>query len=208
MYKFSREIISKALDFQGFLNYSEKIISENQPQCAPYNDTFFFSYTVACHKRRLKILNNIQLNKKLYNEISDGISNWTWILIDEPWCGDASFIDPILQAMSIASMGEINMKIILRDENPEIMEQYLTDNSKSIPKLICLDSGLNELGTWGPRPEKLQHLVKNWMQEKIDMNEKIKRVHRWYKNDNSLEVQKEFIDLIKYWKTKQKPLQP
>lgn len=203
MFQFTADILNKGQDYEDFIELSNKIIVHKAPS-APYDDSFYLSYTNSNHRRRLKILKEIMLQKKLYNELADGIRNWTWVIIDEPWCGDASFIVPVLKAMELAAGGDIEMKIFLRDENPEIMEQYLTNNGKSIPKLICLDENLNELGHWGPRPASLTQFVKQWMMEGIDMNEKIKRVNRWYHKDNSESIQKEFIDLIKYWKTKQK----
>lgn len=202
MFQFTAEILNKGQDYEDFIKLSDQII-EQKASYSPYDDPFYLSYTNANHRRRLKILKDIMLHKKLYNELAEGIRNWTWVVIDEPWCGDASFIVPVLKAMELAAGGDIEMKIFLRDENPEIMEQYLTNNGKSIPKLICLDENLNELGHWGPRPQNLSLLVKAWMAEAIDMNEKIKRVNRWYHKDNSESIQKEFIDLIKYWKNKQ-----
>lgn len=202
MFHFTQEILKKGLDYDDFIQLSDDILVQKE-HLPPYDDPFYLSYTNANHRRRKKLLSEIMLHKKLYNELADGISNWTWIVIDEPWCGDASFIVPILKAMELAAGGDIEMKLFLRDEHPAIMEQYLTNNGKSIPKLICLDKNLNELGHWGPRPQNLSVLVKEWVDENIDMNEKIKRVNRWYHKDNGESVQKEFINLIKNWKNKQ-----
>jgi hypothetical protein len=199
MYQFSCEILDKAMSYPAFIEYTQSVINI-PPDKAPYLNPEIISYTEANLRRRKKIADTLQLEKKLYNELYEGIGNWTWVLLDEPWCGDSSFIAPYIYAMSLASAGDIELKILLRDTYPEIMEQYLSNNGKAIPKLICLDKGLNELGTWGPRPEKLQHLVKDWVQEGIDMNEKIKRVYRWYKADNGNEIQKEFLINIRNWK--------
>lgn len=202
MYNFTHQILEKALNYESFIDLTERILKADK-HLPPYDQSFYRTYTEANHRRRIKILNNTELNKKLYNELTEGIDQWTWVVIDEPWCGDASFIVPLFRSMEIASMGDINLKIYLRDENPEIMEQYLTNNGKSIPILICLDKNLKELGTWGPRPQPLQKLIESWKPENIDLNEKIKRVHRWYQKDNGITLQKEFIDKIRTWKNKQ-----
>lgn len=199
MYNFTAEILEKASSYEEFSEQAEHILT-TEVKTPPYDDKFFLSYTEANIKRRAKILSNIQLNKKLYNEISENIKQWTWVIIDEPWCGDASFIVPILRAIEIASLGEITIRIFGRDSFPEIMEQYLTNNGKAIPKLVCLNKNLKELGTWGPRPEALSNLVNEWKPENLDLNEKIKRVNRWYLKDAGESVQKEFIELIKNWK--------
>jgi hypothetical protein len=199
MFKFSTEILNNGLSYNDFLLFTENILAQKE-QTTPYNDKFYLSYTDANFKRRKKVLDNILLNKKLYNELTENIQQWTWVILDEPWCGDASFTVPIFRAMEIASLGEITIRIFARDSYPEIMEQYLTNNGKAIPKLICLDKNLKELGTWGPRPTALAELVTSWKPENLDINEKIKRTHRWYIKDNGESVQKEFIENIKTWK--------
>ncbi|MGB1247483.1 MAG: thioredoxin family protein [Chitinophagales bacterium] len=199
MYKFDQEILDKAMTFDDFQQYTLDIIDKKNI-VAPYDNPDYLSFTVANHRRIDKILKDIQLSKKLYNELNDDVKKWTWIVFDEPWCSDASFSVPVLYAMSLASGGEIDFKIYLRDTHPEIMEHYLTDNGKAIPKLVCLDENMNELGTWGPRPAELQKLAIELKQRNADLTEKIKTSFGWYRKDKGESLQAEFIDLIKKWK--------
>lgn len=199
MYAFNEAIIESGKSYDEFEAYSERIVAKEITD-APYDKEFYYSYTVANAKRGAKLLANMQLNKKLYNELTEGIEGWYWILLDEPWCGDASFSVPVLRAMELAADGDIGMKIFLRDKHHEIMEHYLTNKGMAIPKLVCLNKDLVELGTWGPRPQALGKLVNEWKIEGIDNDEKLKRVHKWYRKDNSESIQKEFIDAIRKWK--------
>lgn len=128
---------------------------------------------------------------------------WLWLVITEAWCGDAAQNIPV-----IAKIAEINsnieLKFILRGENLVVMDTYLTNGGRSIPKLICLDSQtLEELGTWGPRPVIAQ---KRFMKDKTDPDvsheEMVKNNQLWYLQDKTLSIQNEFLELIKKCKKK------
>jgi hypothetical protein len=83
-----------------------------------------------------------------------------WLILTEHWCGDAAQTLPVFHKVAELSKGTIELKLVYRDENPELMDAYLTGESRSIPKLIQLDSHYNVTGIWGPRPTEAQKLVK------------------------------------------------
>lgn len=203
MYNFTKEKINEMLSFEDYIQYSEDIVSKKKV-LAPYDQEVYFQYTEVNHNRVTKAIRDIQVDKKLYNVVSEGVNDWTWILITEPWCGDGSFILPMIYAMAMASDDAIDFKIVLRDTNPDIMNSYLTNGGMAIPILVCLDKNLNELGTWGPRPAALQEQFLEWKKDAdFDLNTKIKMVNRWYLKDKDQNIQTEFIDLIKNWKKTQ-----
>src|SRR5690606_10978713 len=77
----------------------------------------------------------------------------TWLVLLESWCGDAAQAIPVLNKIA-QEVPAIDLKILLRDENPELMNLFLTDGSRSIPKLIVLDEAYGVVGSWGPRSKK------------------------------------------------------
>ena len=93
----------------------------------------------------------------------------------------------------------IDLRLVLRDDNDELMQQYLTNGGKSIPKLIAVSADLNkELFTWGPRPATAQVEVKRLLDENGGFNEKVKEgIQIWYNNDKGISMQNELIDLLK-----------
>lgn len=127
--------------------------------------------------------------------------HWDWILIIESWCGDGAQNGPIIS--KIAELNPlINLKIILRDENEEIMNMHLTNGTKSIPKLICIDSQTKELiGEWGPRPKAIQQMVKEYKANNptASHEEFVKNLHLWYAKDKGVSFENEFIELIEKW---------
>ncbi len=124
----------------------------------------------------------------------------TWLTISEGWCGDASQVVPIIERMAAAN-SNITHKLIFRDEHLDIMDAFLTDGGRSIPKTIVLDADGNVLNTWGPRPSGLQIVVDGLRQKMSTMTkeeqkayfEDIKKiVHGWYAEDKTVSTQREF----------------
>jgi hypothetical protein len=103
------------------------------------------------------------------------------LVLVEDWCGDASNTVPILARWADESVsGEL--RILRRDENPEVMDRYLTRGARSIPIVIVLDENLNEVGHWGPRPTALQE----WVLENrtvIPKEDLYPQVRKWYARD-------------------------
>ena len=138
------------------------------------------------------------INYNLHTLISQITKKQKWLLISESWCGDSAQCAPV-----IAKMAELNENIILeivfRDEHPDLMNNFLTNGSRSIPKLICIDMDTDSINfIWGPRPkaiqDKVSELKKN--QPEITHDELVKNIHLWYAQDKTKSIQAEFIDLL------------
>lgn len=193
MFQFSQEIINNLLSIEEYHAYFEQIVEKKIVE-KPYNEDYYFSYTEANFKRSKKIKKQVELNKKLYNLLDARTSSWTWVLITEPWCGDASFIQPIIEAVCLA--GEVQLRIAVRDKEEAIMNAYLTNGGKAIPKLVVLDENLKELFTWGPRPIELQTLIQDLLKQGGSNDDKLKLAHQWYRKQGNEAVQQELLDLI------------
>jgi hypothetical protein len=121
----------------------------------------------------------------------------TWMVLTEGWCGDAAQIIPVFDKIAQLN-SNIKLKFLLRDENPQLMDQYLANGkSRSIPKLIVVDENNEELFNWGPRPRALQEMFYHMKANAIN-NETIKEeMHRWYTKDKTITTQKEILELLK-----------
>lgn len=121
-----------------------------------------------------------------------------WLVLTESWCGDAAQNVPVLQ--KLAEMNPlIDLRLVLRDDNDELMQKYLTNGGKSIPKLIAVSADLEkELFTWGPRPAAAQVEVKRLLEENGGFNEKVKEgIQIWYNHDKGISMQHELMELLK-----------
>ena len=121
-----------------------------------------------------------------------------WIVLSEGWCGDAGQNVPLMYQLAQASQGRIRLGVLLRDENLSIMDEYLTDGGRSIPKLIMLQRDtLEELGTWGPRPVPVQEIVQEHKRNPVkDYSEISEEVQRWYAQDKTQTPQRELLILL------------
>ena len=125
-----------------------------------------------------------------------------WYLLIEGWCADGSQNVPIIAQIADA-IATVDLKIVFRDENPEIMNQYLTNGGKAIPKLVCFDAVTNnEIGTWGPRPARIQEKVVAYKKQhpEMDKNDFANHLHKWYAKDKAQALQEEFMELLNKWK--------
>jgi len=196
----TQDVIDKAMTFAQYMNLTRSIIENPIPQ-GLYAKESTFRYTKSNWERMNKVLNNTVISQRLYNQLSELNEDWVWLVISEPWCGDASWGVPALYLIS-GSSDKIDFRIILRDTNMEVMEAYQTNGGNSIPKMICLrKSDLKVLGTWGPRPAILHEHVMKWKNEPgLDFKESVRQLHAWYEADMSQGIEEEISVLVKNWK--------
>lgn len=193
------ETLAKTLSFDEYLKLTGEIVNALTPPIY-YQDEKIMRYTKENLERmnRLKSFTNIE--SKLYNSLQQLPEAWTWIVLTEPWCGDASQIVPVLDLISKSSE-KITLRILLRDSNLEVMDAYLTNGGRAIPKLVCVKTKtLEEIGVWGPRPAILQDIVT--ANKSLSLGEKMKLVHTWYDENKTLAIQEEFLDLVRTWQGK------
>lgn len=170
---------------------------EDDPQMAEY---------VKLNRQRMKRMDKtIELSDEMKDMIANLKGYYTWLLIAEPWCGDASRHVPVLAKMA-ALTDHIDLKIVLRDQDLELMDLYLTNGGRSIPKLVVLDTEtLDEIDTWGPRPANAQQLVldhKHAPEPKLSAEDFKAELQRWYDADKGRSLQAEMLELFPKWESK------
>lgn len=118
------------------------------------------------------------------------------ICLTEFWCGDAAQSVPLIQRMAESS-SRLEIRYLFRDENTELMDRYLTNGGRSIPKYIFFDAGTGqELAHWGPRPVPVQQLMLDMKARQVDKEEIMEAVVRWYNQDKTLTLQTEWKALL------------
>lgn len=120
-----------------------------------------------------------------------------WLIISEYWCGDAAQNVPVLAAIAQASKGKIDLRLVFRDENLELMDAFLTNGTRSIPKLIQLNEAGEVMSTWGPRPKTAQDLVVQLKANPETAPKYAEQLHLWYAKNRSEELVKEITALLK-----------
>jgi len=121
------------------------------------------------------------------------------LVITEPWCGDSLAILPVvLKLFDQASPSEI--RIVLRDQNHELMDRYLTRGGRGIPMVILLDETYEELFHWGPRPAQAQAIFEKHREDikadRIDKIKVFKKIRNFYGQDRGRTIVEELLQRL------------
>ena len=194
------EIVNNALQnsmtYQAYFKLTEDLLAEGKTT-GPNQSEDYIHYTNLNFHRMKRLDKTVTINTELAAQIQSITVHQTWLVISEAWCGDAAQNVPILQKMADLSEN-VELKIILRDENLELMDLYLTNGGRSIPKLIALEnSTLNELFTWGPRPSTIQNVMNELKAANVtEISEIVEKIQIAYNADKSQSIQIEFLKLL------------
>lgn len=192
--------LSKAMSYTTYMALMQDLLSENKTT-GPNQAKELVEYTRLNFHRMERLNKTIILSDELSACIDSLKKRWTWLVIAEAWCGDAAQTIPLMHAISVASKGKIDLKLVLRDENLDLMDHYLTNGGRAIPILICLETDtLEVMGKWGPRPEHAQEMVMEYKQHPNQTLELFKTMlHTWYAKDKTYSQQQELTQLIAKW---------
>ncbi len=151
---------------------------------------------------RLKKTSNVDETVRAY--IQANSRRMVWLIITEGWCGDAAQTVPVIEKIA-AESDKIETRYILRDENLDLIDLFLTRGSRSTPKLIALDGEtLEVLGSWGSRPQPAQDLFSKMKANGAEKPVILEEIQRWYNADKGLSLQHEFVALIAEWNAKER----
>lgn len=121
----------------------------------------------------------------------------TWLVISEPWCGDAAQTLPFLNKISELT-DKISLKIVLRDAHLELMDHFLTNGSRSIPMVIMIDENLDVIRSWGPRSKAATKLVEDYKKEHGKVDDVLKQnIQVWYNKDKGTSILKDLSEIFK-----------
>lgn len=177
------------MNYKEYTDLFDKIVS-GEVRTAPYDDDNFLNYTTLNQRRSLRWDKKGEISAKLIELLKDA-EEQDWILITEPWCGDAAHVVPFIAKMAEES-GNINLDIQLRDSEPFLIDQYLTNGGKSIPILIARNKSGEDLFVWGPRPKEAQALMLSNKKSDLTNEEQKMALQAWYNKDKGLTINNEF----------------
>ena len=120
----------------------------------------------------------------------------TWMIISETWCGDSAQNIPFIAKIAAVNP-RIELKIVMRDSNPDIMDLYLTNGTRSIPILVAFDESGKELFRWGPRPDEAKKLFEGLKTAGIEKAVRLEKLHLWYGRNRGAALESELKELVK-----------
>lgn len=117
------------------------------------------------------------------------------VVLSEAWCGDAVSTMPAVARWAEAA--GIPLRVLRRDEHPEVMDRYLTNGTaRAIPVVIVLTDDFRELGWWGPRPAELQAWVMQRRAEGRSKADLYPEIRKWYARDRGESTLREVLALL------------
>jgi hypothetical protein len=187
--------LQKAISYEALVALIDDLVIKGQTTGADQSEAFVH-YTALNQQRMHRWKKTIQLLPSVENAIRAVTLPQTWLVLTEAWCGDAAHIIPVLHALATLNP-LITLGFVFRDENPELMDRYLTNGvSRSIPKLIAVDTVTREeLFTWGPRPAPLQTTFLKMRDDGMAYAAIKEELQRWYNKDKAVTIQQEMAEL-------------
>ncbi len=196
-YPISSALVAGGFTYPEFVLFTEKLVQENRTTGANQSEEYL-GYTRLNLQRMGRWNKTSKVSASLEQLMGKVNRPQVWLLITEAWCGDGAQSIPHLA--KIAALNPlISLKIILRDEHPELMDAYLTNGARSIPKLIAITADLQqELFIWGPKPQYLLDCHAAYKQNPGDLSyqEFKKQVHLWYAKNKQKDLETEIYPLI------------
>lgn len=145
-------------------------------------------------------MNRLEKTIAIVDEVKAKLENldkkYIWLVLAEGWCGDAAQVLPVIHKMA-ETTNKVELKIALRDDNDALMQHFLTNGGKAIPKLIVLDAETSEvIADWGPRPHGAKQLILEYKAAHgvVDETAKIE-LQKWYLHDKGISIQQEIMEM-------------
>lgn len=195
--KLVQDGISKAISYPAYRVLVEKHALEGTNTGAEVSEALH-EYTVLNHTRMKRLDKTLKISPEAQEKIAAYTGNVTWLILTESWCGDAAQTMPMIQKIADLNEGII-VKVVLRDEHLELMDEFLYQGGRSIPKLIAVDTDTREvIGDWGPRPSAATELVNDYKKAHGTLTPMFKEdLQVWYNKDKGQDTLKDVLHLLK-----------
>lgn len=189
--------LNKAISYQAYRDLVEELV-ETKLNTGNDITEALVNYTMLNDRRMKRWDKTVKVSEVVKQEVSNLKINQTWLVITESWCGDAAHVMPVMNKVAELNSG-IDFKVVLRDENDDLMNRFLTNGGKSIPKLIIIDNDSNEvLDSYGPRPSTATKLVTDYKAKHGSLTPEFKEdLQRWYNKDKGQTAIKDLINILK-----------
>lgn len=196
MSNYSNFFDNEGLDYTSYKEKVSQLLSQGETTGEDHSDEMLH-YTKMNLQRMNRVEKTTVLNDQLLQVIDYIKGNYKFLVITEGWCGDAAQIVPVIEKIVLYSPDKFDLKLVLRDQNFDLIDVHLTNGGRAIPVLLILDEqGKLMLPKWGPRPQILQDLLLNWKKETTDMLVIAEQLHGWYAKDKTQAIQKELTEVL------------
>lgn len=187
--------IAKGISYTAYVELINRLVAEeNTTGVEQIKQRIDFTKLNASRMRRLdKTLVIPEQAKQVFRDMKE---KQTWLVLIESWCADGAQTIPVLNKIA-KEVPAIDLKVLLRDDNPEFMDLFLTNETRSIPKLIIADNDGNVLNTWGPRSKAATNMVMAYKKENKKIDDSFKKnLQVWYNKNKGEAIVEDLVNII------------
>lgn len=154
-------------------------------------------YSTLNEVRMNRLDKTVHIPQEIQEKLDSLKSRHTLLVISEGWCGDAAQIVPVINKLAESS-DKLELRIVLRDANPQLMDAFLTNGARSIPKMILVEPDtLTVRGSWGPRPHEAAKLIMDAKEKYGHIPAEAKAdLQKWYLQDKGISTMEEIVLLL------------
>lgn len=205
MLTIQRAVVDAAMTYEAYRQLINDLL-EHHKTTGPNQSEALLFYTQLNVTRMNRLDKTTILTADTLEQLAKIKQPQIWLVLTEAWCGDAAQSLPVLHKLATANEN-ITLRFILRDEHLDVMDAFLTNDARSIPKVIMLDANTLEVfATWGPRPKALQNILLPLLAEikkiedpelrKQQMDEWKTLTQSWYNKDKTRSIQADLLESI------------
>ncbi|CAM1346026.1 Thioredoxin [Tenacibaculum crassostreae] len=187
--------LGKALSYTEYRDLVSGLLTEGKSTGLNQSEDLL-NYSKLNDKRMKRLDKTIKLTDETLAKVKDIKEPQTWLVLTEGWCGDAAQNIPVINKIAEENTN-INLKLVLRDENLELMDAFLTNGGRSIPKLIALDKDNQVINTWGPRPTEATQMVVDYKAKNGSLDATFKEdLQVWYNKNKGVNTQEDIMSML------------
>ena len=191
-----KSVLKKGMSYKAYRILVNNLTEENSNTGLKKTDDLI-NYTKLNNKRMKRWDKTIKISNEVQQKILEFNHKATWLVITESWCGDAAHVMPVLNKIAELN-SSINLQVVLRDENTELMDAFLTDGARAIPKVIMIDDETGEvINTYGPRPSEATNYVNKFKAQYGQLTPDFKEdLQRWYNGNKGQNVIEDITKIL------------
>ena len=191
-----KESLSKAFSYKDYRGQVATHV-ENGTSSGPDKSEALSNYTLLNNSRMKRLDKTIKIEEAVLEKFQQYHKNVTWLVITESWCGDAAHTLPVMNKL-VGQAKNLDLKILYRDENEELMNRFLTNGTMSIPKLIVFDNETKEvINDWGPAPLIIMNKTKHFKATHATLTTEFKKeIQIWYNQNKGKCIAGDLLKLI------------
>jgi len=195
-----KEILDLSITYDEYIRNVSAMVREKATSGLNQSESMV-NYTYLNFKRMTRLNKTIVPDAQLIDAVEASKKSMVWVAITEAWCGDAAQNLPYIAKIASAA-NNVDFEVVYRDETPGLIEKYLTNGARSIPKLVGFDRQTEmELFVWGPRPKPVQQMVMSYKEkldhEKLPFDKFTEEIHRWYAKDKNATLKTELLHIFR-----------